>query len=232
MPPWNLTMRMRTLVLALLAIAGAAVVGFLALSPSQPAAANSIERLTAYQDRALLKQSWGLPVARLYGPGGYGFQDNASVCGPTSIADVLKSEGKPLDPKAVLAGSGITTYFGYLPAGLTLDQEAGLLHLRTRKPVAILRGLSLNDFRKELRKTNDPHTRYIVNFTREALFGRGHGHFSPILGYVAARDLVFVGDVNSDYKPWLVPTARLYAAQNTIDPDTHAKRGLLRVSAP
>ena len=225
-------MRMRTLVLTILAIAGAAVVGFLAFAPSQPAAANSIERLSVYQDPALLKQAWNLPVARRYGPNGYTFQDNASVCGPTSIADVLTSEGKPADPKAVLAGSGVPNYLGYLPSGLTLDQEAALLHARTGRYVAILRGLSLNDFRRELRRSNDPRLRYIVNFTRDSLFGHGHGHFSPVLGYLAGRDLVFVGDVNHDYMPWLVPTARLYAAQDTIDADTHAKRGLLRVSAP
>ncbi len=154
------------------------------------------------------------------------------MCGPTSIADVLTSEGKPTDPRAILAGSGIDTYFGYLPSGLTLDQEATLLHAHTGRPVTVLRGLSLDAFRRELRKSNDPRLRYIVNFTREPLFGRGHGHFSPVLGYLAGRDLVFIGDVNRDYKPWLVPTARLYAAQDTIDSDTHAKRGLLRVSAP
>lgn len=225
-------MRTRTLVLSILAAVGAAVLAYFALSPSQPAAANSIARLSAYQDPALLKQSWALPVARRYGPNGYAFQDNASFCGPTSIADVLRSEGKPIDPKSVLAGSGIDTYFGYLPSGLTLDQEAALLRARTGRPVTVLRGLSLDDFRRELRKSNDPHLRYIVNFTRESLFGRGLGHFSPVLGYLAARDLVFVGDVNRAYKPWLVPTVRLYTAQDTIDADTHAKRGLLRVSAP
>jgi hypothetical protein len=225
-------MRMQTLVLTVLAVAAAAAVGFLTFAPSQPTAANSIERLSTYQDSALLKQAWNLPVARRYGPKGYTFQDNASVCGPTSIADVLTSEGKPADPNAILASSGITTYLGYLPWGLTLDQEAVLLHARTGRSVAILRGLSLDAFRLELRKSNDPRLRYIVNFAREPLFGRGHGHFSPVLGYLAARDLVFVGDVNRDYKPWLVPTTRLYVAQNTLDPDTHAKRGLLRVSAP
>jgi len=60
---------------------------------------------------------------------------------------------------------------------------------------------------------------------------RGHGHFSPVLGYLPAEDLVFVGDVNANYRPWLVPTSRLFDAQNTIDSSSHAKRGLLEVKA-
>ena len=63
------------------------------------------------------------------------------------------------------------------------------------------------------------------------VFGRGHGHFSPVLGYLPAEDLVFVGDVNASYRPWLVPTTRLFDAQNTIDSSSHAKRGVLEVEA-
>jgi hypothetical protein len=57
-------------------------------------------------------------------------------------------------------------------------------------------------------------------------------NFSPILGYLPEEDLVFVGDVNEKYRPWLVPTSRLYDAQNTIDSSSHAKRGVLEIEAP
>ena len=80
-------------------------------------------------------------------------------------------------------------------------------------------------------KGNDPSERIVINFTREPLFGRGHGHFSPVLGYIADQDLVFVGDVNAKFKPWLVPTQRLFDAQNTIDSDSGLKRGVLEIEA-
>ena len=80
-------------------------------------------------------------------------------------------------------------------------------------------------------KSNDPSRRIILNFTRMPLFGRGHGHFSPILGYLADEDLVFVGDVTANYRPWLVPTSRLYDAENTLDSSSHAKRGVLEIEA-
>jgi hypothetical protein len=190
----------------------------------------SIERLPEYHDAALLARAWALPVARLYGPAGYMYQSNPSICGPTSIADVLHSEGRPGDPGTVLQGAGIFSIFGILPGGLTLDQEAALLHRQLNVPVRTLRGLKLDDFRAEMAKSNDPAVRIIVNFTRAPLFGRGHGHFSPVLGYLAQRDLVFVGDVNAHYRPWLVPAARLFAAQDTVDPATHEKRGVLEVA--
>ena len=71
--------------------------------------------------------------------------------------------------------------------------------------------------------------RYIINFHRGPLWGSGHGHFSPILGYLEAEDLVFVGDVNGDFQPFLVPTARLYEAMDTIDSDGNLKRGMLLI---
>ncbi len=145
---------------------------------------------------------------------------------------MLRSEGGTATPAQVLAGSGIPSIFGLLPGGLTLDQEAALLRRRTGQPVTVLRGLSLAEFRREVARSDDPGMRVIVNFTRAPLFGRGHGHFSPILGYLPDRDLVFVGDVNGSFRPWLTPVARLYAAQATIDPATNAARGLLEVRAP
>ena len=70
-----------------------------------------------------------------------------------------------------------------------------------------------------------------VNFHRGPLFGIGHGHFSPILGYLADEDLVFVGEVNHDYMPFVVSSARLFDAMNTVDSASGLKRGLLVIDA-
>jgi hypothetical protein len=153
-----------------------------------PAPRSSIEFTSAHQNEKLLKRARALPVARLYGPQGYLFQSNPSVCGPTSIADILRSEGRPADPSSVMNGSGIWQIFGVLPEGLTLDQEAQIFERSSAKPAKKLRDLSLEEFRAEMAKSNDPSRRIILNFTRMPLFGRGQGHFSPILGYLADED--------------------------------------------
>ena len=224
-------MTFRRIAVATLAVAAilAGIAGLYLREP--PPSADSIERIPTYQNEALLARAWALPVARLYGPQGYLFQQNPSVCGPTSVADVLRSEGVAADPAAVLNRSGALQVFGILPFGLTLDEEAALLERETGKPVQKLREFSVETFRAEMAKSNDPSRRIVVNFTRTPLFGRGHGHFSPVLGYLPAEDLVFVGDVNANYRPWLVPTTRLFDAQNTIDSSSHAKRGVLEVEA-
>jgi hypothetical protein len=53
------------------------------------------------------------------------------------------------------------------------------------------------------------------------------GHHSPIGRYLENEDLVFILDVNSDYKPWLVERIRLFAAVNTFDGEK--KRELLLI---
>lgn len=126
----------------------------------------------------------------------------------------------------MLAGSPKRTWFGYLLGGLTLDQVGDLLARQSGDQVIVLRDLDLAQFRAKMSLLNDPHHRIIANFHRGPLFGRGHGHFSPLLAYLPQQDLVLVGDVNSKYRPFLVQTAQLWKAINTIDPDTGKTRGL------
>jgi hypothetical protein len=223
-------MTYRRVALAVVTAAGI-VAGLTGFHGQQPSPADSIERIAVYQNEAALQRAWALPVARLYGPKNYVFQENQSLCGPTSIADLLHSEGVATDPGMVLKHSNAATINGFLPLGLTLDEEAGLLERETGKPVKVLRGLSLETFRAEMAGSNDPNRRIIVNFSRAPLFGRGHGHFSPVLGYLAEEDLVFVGDVNAKYRPWLVPLSRLFDAQDTVDNSSHLKRGVLEVES-
>jgi Phytochelatin synthase len=63
-----------------------------------------------------------------------------------------------------------------------------------------------------LKRSNDPSRCYIVNFSRKPIFGAGVGDFSPIGGYLEAEDVVFILDVNSDYRPWLIQRKRLFDA--------------------
>lgn len=68
----------------------------------------------------------------------------------------------------------------------------------------------------------------IAGYDRAALGQTGSGHFSPIGGYHAGRDLVLVLDVaRFKYPPHWVPLPRLAAAMRTIDPTTGRRRGWL-----
>ena len=197
------------------------------LEPDRYADVVSIERGADFRDPALMAQASAMPVAARYPLSRYEFQHNQSFCGPTSAADVMHSLGDRRTQDEVITATPYHTVFGYLPGGLTLDEEADMLRRASGRPVDVRRGLTLDQFRAEMRAVNDPDRRYVVNFHRGPLFGRGHGHFSPLLAYLPQRDLVLVGDVNANYRPFLVATQRLWAAADTLDDATGRKRGLL-----
>lgn len=186
----------------------------------------SIKTTREYQDGALLAKAWALPVAATY-RAGFEFQHNPSFCGPTSVVDVMRSLELGGDQGTVLEGTGISAFLGILPGGIVLDKLASVARARLKRDVTVVRDIDLATFREHMRRANDPSRRYVVNFTRGPLFGAGGGHHSPIGGYLADEDLVFVLDVNEKYGPWLVRPERLYEAMNTVDPLSHRKRGLL-----
>jgi hypothetical protein len=188
----------------------------------------SIKETQAYQNPALLEKAWALPVAALYRPH-IDYQRNASVCGPTSLVDVLHSLAQPGDQETILQSTGLSTVLGYLPQGVTLDQLADVAKQKLGKRVSVLRDLDLAGFREQMLRANDLTRRYVINFSRAPLFGTGGGHHSPIAGYLGDEDLVLVLDVNKKYGPWLVKSARLYEAMNTVDSGTQKKRGLLLI---
>ncbi len=222
----------RLLAVLVLVLAGLGVAAWALIFRDDPryASVASIERRADFRDPVLMRQGWALPVAVRYAALPYEYQDNPSYCGPTSVADVLHSLGQRTDQHRVIDGTRFEPAFGLLLGGLTLDQLADLLRQRSGHRVAVARPATLAGFRSLVARANDPGLREIVNFHRGPLFARGHGHFSPILGYLPARDLVFVGDVNRHYRPYLVPTERLWQAVATVDAATGRQRGVLVVS--
>lgn len=186
----------------------------------------SIREAPHYEDDAMLARADELAVARTYDD--LEWQSNGSLCGPSSVANVARSLGREASESSVLEGSGLC-WTGMCLGGLTLDELAGIARRATGRRVTVLRDLSLEELRAELRRANDPSVRYIVNFHRGLLFGQGGGHHSPIGGYLEEEDLVYVLDVNDDYRPWLVETERLFAAIDTVDGSSGRKRGLLRI---
>jgi hypothetical protein len=112
---------------------------------------------------------------------------------------------------------------------MTLEQLELVVTKKSRRRATILRDLDLDAFRAAVAGANDPARRLIVNFHRDPIFHWGGGHHAPIGGYLATGDRVFVLDPNRRVGPFLVETALLHAAVDTIDPSTRRRRGLLRV---
>ncbi|MEO7206643.1 MAG: phytochelatin synthase family protein [Steroidobacteraceae bacterium] len=227
-------MRTRKLVLST-ALAALLLGGFAAVVPifiseghADYARVVSIKETREYQDSALLKKAWALPVAAAY-QADIDFQKNGSVCGPTSLVNVLHSFKQSGNQEGILQGTGFSTVMGYLPEGLTLDQLADIARQKLHRKVTVLRDLDLAAFREQLTHVNDPARRYVINFSRAPLFGTGGGHHSPIAAYLNQEDLVLVLDVNKKYGPWLVKPERLYEAMNTVDATAQKKRGLLLI---
>ena len=195
------------------------VVGQSKVSPE--AIASSVTRTPELLDRA-----WRLPVAATFSRR-VTWQSNGSRCGPAAVANAYRSLGEAAITEAkVLAGTG-RCWTGACIFGLTLDELADVARANTARKVTVLRDLSEEQFQEHLRRSNDLGRRYIVNFSREKIFGGGVGHHSPIGGYLESEDLVFILDVNPDYRPWLVERRRLFTAVNT--PDGDKKRGLLLI---
>jgi hypothetical protein len=181
------------------------------------------------QDEAQLRLAWELPVAALYRRAGFEWQKASSLCGPTSAVNALRSLGVTVDRATLLDGTGLNTLFGLRLGGLTLDQMGHVVRAKSERRATVLRDLDLGAFREHLASANNPDRRYIANFHRGPLFGWGGGHHSPVGGYLAANDLVFVLDVNRRVGPWLVSAERLFAAASTVDSWSRQRRGLLLV---
>lgn len=128
----------------------------------------------------------------------------------------------------ILEGTG-KCWTGMCFGGLTLDELADVARQKTGRQVTVVRDLDWESFRQHLAHFNDPARRYLANFHRGLLFGKGLGHHSPIGGYLAAEDLVMVLDVNEAFKPWLVAARRLFDAVDTIDSSSGNRRGLILI---
>lgn len=192
--------------------------------------ANPVTQASSYQDPVLLARAWQLPVAKQFKKE-FEYQINGAFCGPASTVNVIHSLAisSPIQDK--LFERSKISYWKARYLGLTLDELAVLIADNTGLQTKILRGLTLEEFRHHLILSNDPAHRYIINFSRQPLFGKKIGHHSPIGGYLADKDLVLLLDVNPNYRPFLVSSARLYQAMDTIDSETSKKRGLLLLTA-
>jgi hypothetical protein len=169
------------------------------------------------------------PVARAY-LGHFKTQESPSSCGPASVLNVLASIGAPIADERTLFDGDRWGWLSMRIQGMTLDALAALLAQRRIGEVTVLRDLSFEAFLSQVREADNAANRLIVNFDRAPIFGVAIGHFSPIGGYDAERDLVLLLDVTPGYGPSLIPSKLLYTAVQTPDSTTGRMRGLIRIS--
>ena len=84
----------------------------------------------------------------------------------------------------------------------------------------------LGSFRTALASASRGETVVVVSYDRGAMGQTGGGHFSPIGGYHAKRDLALILDVaRFKYPPHWVSAERLWRAMQPVDPATGRSRG-------
>ncbi|KAK7245345.1 hypothetical protein RIF29_40185 [Crotalaria pallida] len=117
--------------------------------------------------------------------------------------------------------------------GITFGKVACLARCNGAKVDAFRSDEStVDEFRKRVISccsSEDCHV--IVSYHRGAFNQTGTGHFSPLGGYHAERDMVLILDVaRFKYPPHWVPLTLLWNAMNTIDKATGHHRGYMIVS--
>ncbi|WIA42506.1 hypothetical protein OEZ86_008492 [Tetradesmus obliquus] len=172
----------------------------------------------------------------------YSTQDEPAFCGLASIAMVLNALS--IDPKRPWKGSWRWFHEQLLDCclplatvakeGVVLTQAACLAKCNGAN-VSLHRfgSFSLQEFRHAVAAvaaSGEEHL--VVSYSRKAFSQTGDGHFSPVGGYHAARDLVLILDTaRFKYPPHWVPLPMLYEAMSRVDPTTGQPRGFLRLSA-
>ncbi|CAI9107590.1 OLC1v1006977C1 [Oldenlandia corymbosa var. corymbosa] len=91
---------------------------------------------------------------------------------------------------------------------------------------------SVDDFRKYVIQCSTSDNCHVISsYHRGAFRQTGTGHFSPIGGYHAGRDMALILDVaRFKYPPHWVPLPLLWEAMNTIDEATGLHRGFMLIS--
>lgn len=161
-------------------------------------------------------------------------QEKLSWCGVASAVTVLDARGGHLSqdgfftPKADAVRSWWKTTFG----GMTLADLAGMLAAHgATATVHYASDESVASFRAALAANLARQGDWIVvNYNRAKLGEKGGGHISPIAAYDPSADMALLLDVAAyKYPPHWVAVAKLFAAMDTRDSESHRTRGWLDV---
>ncbi|XP_020079890.1 glutathione gamma-glutamylcysteinyltransferase 1-like isoform X2 [Ananas comosus] len=117
--------------------------------------------------------------------------------------------------------------------GITFGKVACLAHCAGAKVEAFRTNQStIDEFRKYVMQcASSEESHMIASYHRKHFKQTGTGHFSPIGGYHAGRDMALILDVaRFKYPPHWVPLTLLWEAMNTIDEATGCPRGFMLIS--
>uniref|UniRef100_A0A7C8YW16 glutathione gamma-glutamylcysteinyltransferase n=2 Tax=Opuntia streptacantha TaxID=393608 RepID=A0A7C8YW16_OPUST len=91
---------------------------------------------------------------------------------------------------------------------------------------------SINEFRNYVKACSQVEDVHVVSSYHRGIFKQtGSGHFSPIGGYHAGRDMALILDVaRFKYPPHWVPLTLLWEAMDTIDEASGENRGYMLIS--
>ncbi|KAM7527325.1 hypothetical protein LguiB_030735 [Lonicera macranthoides] len=119
--------------------------------------------------------------------------------------------------------------------GISFGKLACLAHCNGAEVQAFRSNEStLDDFRRYVIQCADSEDCHMITSYHRGHFKQtGTGHFSPIGGYHAGRDMVLILDVaRFKYPPHWVPLKLLWEAMDTIDDATGHRRGFMMISKP
>lgn len=173
----------------------------------------------------------------------YSTQAHPAFCGLSSLAMVLNA--LLIDPKRVW--NGVWRWFS--EEMLDCCDDVDLIKLqginmpklnclaKCQGAATVLKfgsEVSIEELREDIKNScsNHEHPMIIASYNRKILNQTGSGHFSPIGGYNADKDMILILDVARFKLPahW-APLDTLYEAMQSIDKDTGKSRGYMLVSS-
>ncbi|KAH9729238.1 glutathione gamma-glutamylcysteinyltransferase 1 [Citrus sinensis] len=119
--------------------------------------------------------------------------------------------------------------------GISFGKLVCLAHCAGAKVEAFRTNQStIDDFRKYITQCSASEDCHVISsYYRGAFKQTGTGHFSPIGGYHAGRDMALILDVaRFKYPPHWVPLTLLWEAMDRVDDATGQRRGFVLVSRP
>ena len=128
----------RALSIASVALVAAFVAGAMFLPATLPP--EVIER-SVVREQTMLEKAWHLPVASAFDRH-VDFQSNQSLCGPASIANILRSFGEAADTEKKVLAHTTKCWSGICFFGLSLDELADVTRTATKRSVTVLRDLT------------------------------------------------------------------------------------------
>ncbi|XP_057433896.1 glutathione gamma-glutamylcysteinyltransferase 1-like [Lotus japonicus] len=170
-------------------------------------------------------------------------QSELAFCGLASLSMVLNALG--IDPGRKWKGPWrwfdgyMLDYCGPLDkiktGGISFENLVSLAHCTGAKVEAFHAShSSIADFRKCVMKCSTSDDCHVISsYHRKALKQTGAGHYSPIGGYHAGKDMVLVLDVaRFKYPPFWIPLTHLWEGMSYINEFTGKSRGFMLISKP